>query len=63
MNRAHITQHQARRAVAIQVMNAKPKPAPDDSRETVKEPVKPPSKPVSKIKSKDKRIFKKAIHD
>ena len=55
MNRAHITQHQLRRAVAAQTMAVLAK-------NLVVEPPDP-VKPKEKIKSKDKRIEKKAIYD
>ena len=55
MQRAHITQHQLRRAVLAQTQEIV-------SRETLKKPVKPKAKPKT-IKSKDQKISKKAIHD
>ena len=56
MHKAHIAQHQLRRAVLVQTKS-------DDSRETLKKPVKPIAKNKKPITSKDKKITKKAIHD
>ena len=57
MHKAHIMQHQLRKAVAAQTEG---KPAV--TRETLKLPIKPPlATPSKTIKSKDKKIVKGQI--